>query len=150
MIERIPKSVVVAAAGLGVLALAFFAYSRPGYFANQSYVTGLLLFQLVIAAVWMYRRVFFPLILVGFLWAGVDLPFSSVWTSARWGVLGVGALVGTGGSMGGRPSLGRRGLGCCKERKPRREAIPTEASLVSPQSPAQAQHSNSVSRYSNR
>ena len=94
MIERIPKTIVVAAAVLGALALAWFAYSRPGYFANQSYVIGLLLFQLVIAAVWMYRRVFFPLILVGFLWAGVDLPFSSVWTSARWGILGVGALVG--------------------------------------------------------
>lgn len=94
VIDRIPKSVVVAVAGAGALGLALFAYWRPGYFTNQSYINGLLLLQLVIAAVWMYRRIFFPLIVVSFLLAGVELPFSSVWTSARWMVLGVGALVG--------------------------------------------------------
>jgi len=93
--ETIPKAVTVAAATLGAVVLTYFAYTRPGYFTSQTYMGGLLLLELMIASVWMYRRVFFPLVLCGFLLAGVELPYTSIWTTARWGVLGVGALVGS-------------------------------------------------------
>jgi O-antigen ligase len=92
--ERIPKSVVLASIVVGALALVYFAYSRPGYFTSQTYTGGLLLLEVLAAALWMYRRVFFPLIVVTFLLAGMDLPIGSIWTSARWLVLGVGATVG--------------------------------------------------------
>jgi len=95
MTERIPKAILVAAAAvLGALALAYFAYSRPGYFSSQMYLGGLLLLEFLVAAVWMYRRVFFPLVILTFLLAGVDLPVGSVWTALRWVFLGVGALTG--------------------------------------------------------
>ncbi|HEV2397061.1 MAG TPA: O-antigen ligase family protein [Candidatus Sulfotelmatobacter sp.] len=46
------------------------------------------------AALCLYRRVFFPVVIVAFLLAGVDLPVGTVWTSARWLFLGIGAAGG--------------------------------------------------------
>ncbi len=94
MTERIPRIVFVAAAFAGALALAYFAYRRPGYFVNEANIVNVLMVEFLAVAVWLYRRVFFPIIIVTFLLAGVDLPVGSVWTAARWGVLGVGAAVG--------------------------------------------------------
>ena len=79
---------------LGALALAYFAYRRPSYFVNEANIVNVLMVEFLAVAVWLYRRVFFPIIIVTFLLAGVDLPVGSVWTAARWGVLGVGAAVG--------------------------------------------------------
>jgi O-antigen ligase len=85
------KIVLVSA---GVLTLAYLAHSGPRYF-NQTYLGGLLLFECLAAAVWMYRRAFFPVVVTSFLLAGVELPLGSVWTVVRWVVLGVGALAGS-------------------------------------------------------
>jgi O-antigen ligase len=94
MTERIPKAALIAAIVLGPLILTYLAYSRPGYFTSQVYLGGLLLIEFLAVAVWMYRRVFFPLIMVAFLLAGVDLPVGTIWSAARWVFLCVGALVG--------------------------------------------------------
>lgn len=93
MFRGIPKTVWAAAAVLGALGLAYFAASRPWYF-NQTYLGGLILLEFLAAAVWKFRQVFFPILIMAFLLAGVDLPTASVWTSARWVFLSVGALVG--------------------------------------------------------
>jgi O-antigen ligase len=93
--ERLPKSVLIGAAVLGSLVLAYAALSRPGYFTNPTYFGGLILLEFLIAAVWMYRRIFFPIVIVTFLLAGSRYPVGTVWTSARWGFLAVGALVGS-------------------------------------------------------
>jgi O-antigen ligase len=92
--ERIPRYVFVAGTLLGLLFMAYVAYSRPGYFTSETYIAGLLLLELLVAAVCFYRRVFFPLVLVSFLFAGVDLPVGPGWTTARWIFLGAGAGVG--------------------------------------------------------
>ena len=92
--ERIPRLFYIAVAVFCPLALLFVAYKRPGYFTNQTYLGGLLLLEFMAAAVWMYRRTFFGLVIMAFLLAGVDLPVGAFWTAARWGFLGVGALVG--------------------------------------------------------
>jgi O-antigen ligase len=47
-----------------------------------------------VAAVWNFRRVFFPLVIASFLFAGLNLHVGSGWTTARWIFLGVGAGVG--------------------------------------------------------
>ena len=44
--------------------------------------------------VWKYEQRFFPFLVVVFLWAGMSVPFSGVWTAGRWAVLAVGAIVG--------------------------------------------------------
>jgi len=93
--ERVRKIAVVFALGLGALVLAFLAYFRPGYFTSQTDLGGLLLLELLGVAVWMYRRVFFPIVIVSFLFAGVELPVGAYWTVVRWVFLCVGALVGS-------------------------------------------------------
>ena len=95
MTERIPKIVLFSAAVLAPLALAYMAYSRPGYFTSQTCLE-LLVLEFLLAAVAMYRRIFLPVLLVAFLFAGVDLPVApAAWAAARWLFLGVGALVGS-------------------------------------------------------
>ncbi len=94
MTERIPKGILLAGILVPVL-LAYFAYSRPWYFSDQTYLGRWILLEFLIAAVWMYRRAFFPLVIVSFLLAGANLPVGSVWTTARWLILAVGALFGS-------------------------------------------------------
>jgi O-antigen ligase len=93
--ERIPKIVCVAAVVLSPLGLIYLAYSQPGYFTSQTYMGGLLLLEFLALAVWLYRQVFFPLVMVAFLLAGVDLPVGAFWTQARWLFLCVGAVAGS-------------------------------------------------------
>lgn len=92
MIERIPKSILIATAAIAPLMLAILAYSRPAYFTSELYVGGLVLLEFLIAAVWMYRTVYFPVVVVVFLLAGTGAP--GAWTAARWLFLGVGAWIG--------------------------------------------------------
>jgi O-antigen ligase len=95
MTERISKGALIGAASILPLFLAYFAYRRPGYFTNQTYLGGLILLEFIFAAICFYRRVFFPVVILAFLLAGVDLPVGAFWTSARWVFLAVGALVGS-------------------------------------------------------
>ena len=94
MTEGSSKAWVAAVFVLIAVGLAAFAYARPGFFNGQTYLGGLLFLEILAAAIVMYRRVFFPFVVVSFLLAGVDLPLSSIWTVARWFVLGTGAAVG--------------------------------------------------------
>ena len=95
MTDRIPKSVLLGGAVLAPLFLVLFAYSRPGYFTSQTYLGGMLLLELLVAALWMYRQVFFPLVLLAFLFAGTGFAVGGGWTVARWVVLGIGAAAGS-------------------------------------------------------
>jgi len=80
---------------LGASAFAFYlALYRPGYLSSGYYLGGLIFLQVLLAAVWKYEQRFFPLVVTVFLWAGISIPFSTVWTAGRWPVLAVGAIVG--------------------------------------------------------
>jgi O-antigen ligase len=95
VVDRIPKPFLFAAVLAVPILLTCLAYTQPGYFTSQSYLGGLLFLEVLIATVWKFRKFYFPLVMVTFLLAGVDLPVGSGWTAARWAVLGVGALIGT-------------------------------------------------------
>jgi O-antigen ligase len=77
-----------------VLAMLWLAEVRPGYFANVTYLGGILLLEIVAAAVWHYERAFFTVLMLTFLWAGTAIPLSAAAGIARWVVLSAGALVG--------------------------------------------------------
>ena len=94
MDKGVPKVLMFVAFLAGITALAFLAYSRPGYFTSKTDLGGLLALECMVAAIWLYRRAFFALVVVTFLLAGMDLPVGSAWTAGRWFVLGLGALVG--------------------------------------------------------
>lgn len=72
----------------------YLGYSRPGYFANPGLLAGVVLFELLVVALWLYREIFFPSLIVVFLLAGINLPVGGIWTAARWLCLGIGALAG--------------------------------------------------------
>jgi O-antigen ligase len=94
MTERLPKSALVGGIVLASLILAYAAFSRPWYFTDKTYLGGIVLLELLLVAVWLYRSVFFPAVIVAFLLAGVDLPVGAFWTQARWAFLVVGAFAG--------------------------------------------------------
>ena len=77
-----------------VLSLLVLARSMPGYFTNEEYLVGAVFLQALVLALWFYDRAFFPLLMISFLWAGMDVPMAGSWTVGRWAVLGVGAIVG--------------------------------------------------------
>ncbi len=92
--ERVPKIAIAGVAIAAPAVLAYLAYSRPGYFTSNRNLGGLVLLEILIAAMCMYRRVFFPVVMVCFLLAGLNLPVGTGWAAARWVVLSVGAVVG--------------------------------------------------------
>ena len=77
---------------LAALALVYLAYSQPWYFTSQTYLGALLGLELLFFAVWMYRRVFFLIVVLTFLSAGLNLPIGG--TRVRWLVLAAGAFFG--------------------------------------------------------
>lgn len=95
MTERIPKLVLILAALVCVPMLAGLVYTRPGYFGSPIYLGGLVLCEVLLASLWFYRQVFFPLILVAFLLAGMSLPLAGMWVAARWFFLSAGAFAGS-------------------------------------------------------
>lgn len=85
---------VGAVAVLCLPALIYAAYSQPVFF-NSTNVGGLAALECLVAAICLYRRVFFPLVMLAFLFAGSNMPVGGGWIVVRWFALGVGALVGS-------------------------------------------------------
>lgn len=79
---------------LGVSLALYFAYSHLQYFGDVSFLSGILLLELIAICLWKYGQRFFVLLMTTFLWAGMNLPLQGAWTAGRWAVLGVGAAVG--------------------------------------------------------
>lgn len=77
-----------------VLMCLVLAQTFPGYFSNQRYLAGMIFGLILLVCLWRYDRLFFPFLMVAFLWAGTNVPMTEPWTTARWVVLGAGALVG--------------------------------------------------------
>jgi O-antigen ligase len=79
---------------LGLCLLLYFFYSYLSYFGDISFLGGILLLEVIVASLWKYDQRFFILLLIAFIWAGMDVPLQGAWTGGRWFVLAVGALVG--------------------------------------------------------
>ncbi len=77
--------------------LLFFLFLRQNlaYFSTPFYLEVLIVVEIVLVSLWRFDIIFFPLLMVVFLWAGSDpglVAYSA--TSMRWVVLGTGALAG--------------------------------------------------------
>lgn len=95
MTERIAKLALIAATILSVPIAVYLAYSRPGYFTSPVFLGSFLLAETMLVTSWLYRRIFLPVVLLAFLFAGIDLPVGGFWTAGRWFFLAVGAAVGS-------------------------------------------------------
>jgi len=80
--------------GFPLLACVFLLYARPALFRDPLVLGGLILIEIILASLWHYRTIYFGLILVTFVLAGVAVPFEGAALTARWPVLGAGAIVG--------------------------------------------------------
>lgn len=78
-----------------VLLLFFELGQRPFLFANTTYLSAILFLEIVVACLWRFEKVFFPITMVCFLVAATELPLASESLTLRWFFLGVGALVGS-------------------------------------------------------
>jgi O-antigen ligase len=82
----------------GVIVMAvcalLFAHFHPEYFNDATDLATIIFLQLLLACIWKFRTLFFPFLMLAFLWAGLDVPMAPAWTSARWVVLAAGALFG--------------------------------------------------------
>ena len=80
--------------GLGLI-LLLELQRRPGYFANSTYLGAIIAIEVVLACLWRFETVFFPVTMYCFLAAATALPFAVESFTVRWLFLGVGALVGS-------------------------------------------------------
>ena len=88
------KPLKVAGILLGLSLALYFVYFHLQYFGDVSFLGGILLLEVIVASLWKYDQRFFVLLLIAFVWAGVNLPLQSAWTGVRWVVLFAGAVVG--------------------------------------------------------
>jgi O-antigen ligase len=85
--------IALAVSGFGLILLYELA-RRPGYFANSTYLGAIVAVEVVLACLWRFETVFFPVTMGCFLLAATDLPFAGESFTIRWLFLGVGALAG--------------------------------------------------------
>jgi O-antigen ligase len=78
--------------GLGVTLLL--VYSHMDYFRDVSFLGAVLLLEVIIACLWKYDQRVFVLIMITFVWAGMNVPLQGAWTGGRWAVLGTASTVG--------------------------------------------------------
>ena len=92
--DRRFSRILLFAAGVICLFGIYLAIFRPAFLTSARDLGALIGLQLLLAVIWNYRQRFFPVLVLIFLWAGLSIPLASIWTSGRWFVLAVGALVG--------------------------------------------------------
>ncbi len=82
--------------GLSALALltVVIAARRPQLVTDPRYMGMLIIAEIVAVCLWHYEEVYYPFLILTFLWAGTDFPLRSAAQTLRWVVLGTAAWVG--------------------------------------------------------
>ena len=90
------RLLLIALGAIGIIGILFFELARrPGYFANSTYLGAIIAIELVLACLWRFETVFFPMTMWCFLSAATALPFAEESFTVRWLFLAVGALAGS-------------------------------------------------------
>jgi O-antigen ligase len=79
---------------IGTVAAVLLVQTHLSYFRNPTYLGGLIAVEIVLACLWHFEAIFFPLVMFAFFWAGMSVPLTSIAVSGRWFVLGVAAVAG--------------------------------------------------------
>jgi O-antigen ligase len=91
---KVGNPLLVLAIILSSLCGLFLIYAHLAYFGNVFFLGGLLLLEIIIGCLWKYPQRFFPLLMIIFLSASMNVPIQGVATAGRWVVLAAGAMVG--------------------------------------------------------
>ena len=94
MFSQRKSSGLLGFAALLLLIAAAMVHFFPGYLTNAQYVSGIIVLEILVAVVWNYRQRFVPTLVVVFLGAGLYTPVQPAFSTIRWVVLAIGALVG--------------------------------------------------------
>ena len=78
----------------GVLTVGLLLLAGPGYLANYSVLGAMILAEIMFLAISRYRKAFFPLLVIMFLFASISTPYRGAFLYARWLILGLGAVAG--------------------------------------------------------
>ena len=78
----------------GALFIAYLLLRRPDYLTNPKMLGAMIIAEIVLAALCIYRKIFFGILVLSFLFAGTGVPFEPTFLHARWYVLGLGAVAG--------------------------------------------------------
>src|SRR5580700_6476202 len=79
---------------IGTVLTLYFIFFHLQQFGDVSFLGAILLLEVIIASLWNYDRRFFALLMVTFVWAGMNVPLHSAGIIGRWVVLAAGAFVG--------------------------------------------------------
>ena len=79
-----------------VLCLITFSVAllQPSHLGDYYYLGALVFIEVMLVALSGFAKRFFPVLIVVFLWAGIDVPLNDVWITRRWFVLGIAAIAG--------------------------------------------------------
>jgi O-antigen ligase len=92
---KVPFRIAVIFLGVVSLLLLFlYVDRRPFFFANVRNLSAILAIEIVIACLWRFEKLFFPITMGCFLVAATSLPFSAESFTIRWLFLAVGAVFG--------------------------------------------------------
>jgi O-antigen ligase len=90
------RLLLIVLGAIGIAGVLLFELGRrPGYFANSTYLGAIIAIEVVLACLWRFEKVFFPVTMWCFLSAATALPFGEESFTVRWLFLGVGALAGS-------------------------------------------------------
>jgi O-antigen ligase len=79
---------------IGIVLALYFIFFQLQQFGDVSFLGAILLLEVIIASLWNYDRRFFVLLMVTFVWAGMNVPLHSAGIIGRWVVLAIGAFMG--------------------------------------------------------
>ena len=88
------RNVLLALSPVLLLLLFAVVQRRPFFFANTTYLSGILALEVVIVCLWHYKKAFLPVTMWTFLAAAIALPLSGASYTLRWVFLAIGALAG--------------------------------------------------------
>ncbi len=89
-----PRLLLIPLAMIGTCILFLQMERRPGAFADSKMLGEILVLEIVLACLWRFEKVFFPVTMGCFLLPATSLPGAAESFTVRWLFLGIGALVG--------------------------------------------------------
>jgi len=94
ILEDLPPGVRAVIAVVSAVTIFIFFNRYSGYFRNPVYLGGLIALEIMLATLWHFETAYFPLLMGCFLWAGMNLPFVGIPSTARWFALAIAAVAG--------------------------------------------------------
>jgi O-antigen ligase len=88
------RFLLIPAVLFSLLLLFFLVERRPFLFSNTTYLSAILVLEIVVACLWFFEKIFFPITMMSFLLPATSLPLAAECFTLRWLFLGIGALVG--------------------------------------------------------